>query len=488
MSVDHQSVATAPLDLSTTGRRSAGDLTILAGDARATGGSPAPPASTGTDSSAARRSPDTESTLLRKRAADSSPIKTPSKLPFRKRTFHVEPEVTSKPAAPTPATSAPCSSPAEEQKVRESAVLRLESATDDSRIAVAPVTHRQTERAAHSPEGYSCCILPIINYGHYPVCCLSPLPEPLHPRVHQTDNLLAGISLATRQDEDGDTPLHIAVVQGELPIVHKLIQLLLLARRGLDIYNNLRQTPLHLAVITKQANMVNILLRAGADPAVLDRHGQTALHLCCEYQLLDCLSVLLSCSPSSPCLEVRNFEGLTPLHLAVLQGCQDLTKMLLDAGADINAMDIKSGQSPLMHAVESNHADMVHFLIENGCDVNSQSYSGNTALHIACGRGQVDTVRLLLKSGADSSLKNYHNDTPVMVAKNKKITDVLRGRGSKQNRVQEQPCVSVSPHLSCYMENGSPSSNHSRGSSPPTTPHSILPGSSHSLKTSSALY
>ncbi|KAM4735590.1 B-cell lymphoma 3 protein homolog [Anableps anableps] len=489
MSVDHQSVAAAPLDLSTTarGRRSAGDLTFCAGDARATGGSPAPPASTGTGTSAVRRSPDKESTQLSKRAAHSSPIKTPSKLPFRKRTFHVEPEVQN-PAVPAPAASAPCSSPTEEQKVRKSVAGRLERSADKSRLSVAPVTHRRTEQAAHSPEGYACCIVPIINYGHYPVCCLPPFPEPHHPQVRQTDSLLTGISLATRQDEDGDTPLHIAVVQGELPFVHKLIQLLVMGHRDLNIYNNLRQTPLHLAVITKQAKLVDVLLEAGADPAVLDRHGQTALHLCCEYQLLDCLSVLLSFSSSSPCLEIRNFEGLTPLHLAVLQGQQDLAKMLLDAGADINAMDIKSGQSPLMHAVEINNADMVHFLIENGCDVNSQSYSGNTALHIACGRGQVETVRLLLKSGADTSLKNYHNDTPVMVAKNKKITDVLKGRGSKQIRVQEQPCVSVSPHQICYMENGSPSSNHSRGSSPPTTPHNLLPSASHCLKTSSAQY
>lgn len=61
------------------------------------------------------------------------------------------------------------------------------------------------------------------------------------------------------------------------------------------------------------------------------------------------------------------------------------------------------------------------FLRQNGSDVNRQSYSGNTALHAACGRGQVEIVRLLLKSGADSSLKNYHNDTPVMVATNKKV-------------------------------------------------------------------
>lgn len=168
MSVDHQSVAAAPLDLSTTarGRRSAGDLAFCAGDARATGGSPAPPASTGTDSSAVRRSPDAESTPLGKRTADSSPIKTPSKLPFRKRTFPVEPEV-QKPAAPISVASSSCSSPAEEQKVRKNAASRLERAADESRFAVAPVTHRRTEQAAHSPEGYSCCILPIINYGKH---------------------------------------------------------------------------------------------------------------------------------------------------------------------------------------------------------------------------------------------------------------------------------------------------------------------------------
>lgn len=244
------------------------------------------------------------------------------------------------------------------------------------------------------------------------------------------------------------------------------------------------QTPLHLAVITKQANMVEALLKAGADPAALDRNGQTALHLCCEYDQRDCLSVVLSMRSSATCLEIRNFDGLSPLHLAVLQGRKDLARMLLDAGADINAMDIKSGQSPLMHAVESNNADMVHFLIENRCDVNSQSYSGNTALHSACGRGQVETVRLLLKSGADSSLKNYHNDTPVMVAKNKKIADVLRGRGSRQIRVQDQHCMSVSPVESNLTENGSPSPSHSRGCSPSTTPHIVHQNASHSPETS----
>lgn len=91
-------------------------------------------------------------------------------------------------------------------------------------------------------------------------------------------------------------------------------------------------------------------------------------------------------------------------------------------------------------------------ILQNRCDVNSQSYSGNTALHSACGRGQVETVRLLLKSGADSSLKNYHNDTPVMVAKNKKVSEAMTKR--KNNKYNGHCCNSIDTVLFllfCFM-------------------------------------
>ncbi len=68
--------------------------------------------------------------------------------------------------------------------------------------------------------------------------------------------------------------------------------------------------------------------------------------------------------------------------------------------------------------------------------MNGQSYSSNTALHSACGRGQVNTVRLLLKSGADNSLKNYHNDTPVMVAMNKKVSMEMTEKENVRNKSQ----------------------------------------------------
>ncbi|KAB0398586.1 hypothetical protein E2I00_009939 [Balaenoptera physalus] len=167
------------------------------------------------------------------------------------------------------------------------------------------------------------------------------LPTPLYPMVCSMEHpLSADIAMATHADEDGDTPLHIAVVQGNLPAVHRLVNLFQHGGRELDIYNNLRQTPLHLAVITTLPSVVRLLVMAGASPMALDRHGQTAAHLACEHRSPACLRALLdSAAGGTMDLEARNYDGLTALH------------------------DIKSGRSPLIHAVENNSLSMFWLLL-----------------------------------------------------------------------------------------------------------------------------
>ncbi|XP_064802199.1 B-cell lymphoma 3 protein homolog isoform X2 [Oncorhynchus masou masou] len=422
-------------------------------------------------------------------------------LPFRKRPFPSEWETPEQ--SRTPPGREERLSPYKNKDLRcrpSPPKILLKSYDDESIGTLASVSHRQLSaasgfenehqsidpvRSMQAPRPY----YPYPGHPFYSWPSRSPLvvnvpvshlQSSLYPG--HAGHLLADVALATRQDNDGDTALHIAVVQGQEAQIQRMILLLELVHTDLDIYNNLRQTPLHLAVITHQAQLVGALLRAGADPGALDRNGQTTVHLCCEHGQQACLSVVLSHPSILTCLEVRNYEGLTPLHLAVQGGHKELVRMLLDAGADINAMDIKSGHSPLIHAVENHNMDMVHFLIENDCNVNGQSYSGNTALHSACGRGQVDTARLLLKNRADSSVKNYHNDTPAMVAKNKKVTDVLRGKGSRNQQPKAQQCVPASPHRSTPQSQirGSPSPSISPLATPTASP--LHRSSSHSPK------
>lgn len=300
------------------------------------------------------------------------------------------------------------------------------------------------------------------------------MPTPPFPVIYPMEEKLASdIAMATRQDEDGDTALHIAVVQGHELMVLALTHILQQGKRDLDTYNNLRQTPLHLAVITHQPQLVGHLVGQGASAMLLDRNGQTAIHLACEHSQQDCLQEILGQSQDKLDLEARNYQGFTPLHIAVNNNGKDLLATLLSRGADIDAVDIKSGRSPLIHAVENNSLEMVNFLIEHGAHVNAQSYSGNTALHSASGRGLLDITRVLLKNGADCGIKNYHNDTALMVAKNKKVIDALRGKGSRVGANPKLPEITAellaSPHGS-RSSSSSPTHTHNGNSIPSPGP------------------
>ncbi|XP_029432623.1 B-cell lymphoma 3 protein [Rhinatrema bivittatum] len=290
--------------------------------------------------------------------------------------------------------------------------------------------------------------LPLCPVTSYPL-----LPGPMlgvhRPTLYSLENQLAtDITMASKQDEDGDTALHIAVAQGNVNMVQRLIHLFLQGGKELDTYNVMRQTPLHLAVITKQPALVGLLVSHGASPMNLDRNGQTCVHLACEHGSVACLRQLAEICQGNLDLETRNYEGFTPLHVAVNTSNTDAVLFLLEQGADIDAVDIKSGRSPLIHAVENNSMNLVMLLLQNGANVNSQTYSGNTALHSASGRGLLDIVRVLMKNGADCSIKNYHNDTSLMVAKNKKVIDALRGKASRS--MSHQNCASK-----FSVENGS---------------------------------
>ncbi|KAM6222236.1 B-cell lymphoma 3 protein [Rhynchocyon petersi] len=306
------------------------------------------------------------------------------------------------------------------------------------------------------------------------------LPAPLYPFMCSLEHPLStDIAIAMRADEDGDTPLHIAVAQGNLPIVHRLVNLFQHVGRELDIYNNLRQTPLHLAVITTLPSVVRLLVTAGASPMALDRNGQTAVHLACEHRSPVCLQALLDYAvPGTVDLEARNYDGLTALHVAVNYECPEVVLLLLEHGADIDAMDIKSGRSPLIHAVENNNHSMVQLLLQHGANVNAQMYSGSSALHSASGRGLLPLVRTLVRSGADSGLKNCHNDTPLMVARSRRVIDILRGKATRPAPTSQMESfldqsATNSPESSSHLSsNGllsaSPSSSPSQ--SPPKDP------------------
>ncbi|XP_046690604.1 nuclear factor NF-kappa-B p100 subunit isoform X2 [Silurus meridionalis] len=213
------------------------------------------------------------------------------------------------------------------------------------------------------------------------------------------------------QDENGDTPLHLAIIHQQPAVATKLIQTFINTHevKFINKFNHLNQTPLHLAVITQQAKLVETLLRAGADPTLLDRDGRTAVHLAAlagDEAILRALLNVLG-DRNYHLLNTADFSGMYPLHLAVRKGGERCLRVLVEAGARINKPEQKSGCTALHLAVKENLFKVVCVLItELKADVNACTFGGNTPLHLAACLGSPPLCSMLIAAGADKQLEN----------------------------------------------------------------------------------
>lgn len=204
------------------------------------------------------------------------------------------------------------------------------------------------------------------------------------------------------QDKDGDTFLHLAIVEARSDVIFPLIRL---APHPdfLDITNDLYQTPLHLATLTGKPHIVRRLVLAGATLDIQDHGGNIPLHIACRSGDLDCVQAILTPITDSEleeahCLyqiyiqnnnlayliNMKNFDGQSCVHLAAAGGWRKVLDCLFSHNADINEQDGKSGRTALHYAVESENYELVNLLLSEGnANPLVQNYAGQTSCCVA---------------------------------------------------------------------------------------------------------
>jgi len=152
---------------------------------------------------------------------------------------------------------------------------------------------------------------------------------------------------------------------------------------------------------------------------IADANGNTALHYAVSHCNVDIVNLLLD---SGLCdVDKQNKAGYTAIMLASLaqvqsDGQKHVIRRLFGMGS-VNAKAAQAGQTALMLAVSHGRLDMVKLLIEAGANINAQDDDGSTALMCASEHGHTDIVRELLShSECDPTITDNDGSTALSIA------------------------------------------------------------------------
>ena len=110
-------------------------------------------------------------------------------------------------------------------------------------------------------------------------------------------------------------------------------------------------------------------------------------------------------------------DGTTALHWAAYRDDLEMAKLLLAAGANVQAATREGGITPLLMACQNGNAAMIDALLKAGADSNAVKTNGTTPLMMAAASGSVDAVKTLLDHGAGVNAKeSAHGQTALMFA------------------------------------------------------------------------
>jgi len=142
------------------------------------------------------------------------------------------------------------------------------------------------------------------------------------------------IQLSHTKDMHGNYPLHMSVLMRKPELVKRYCCTLHILEASLDLINDEKHTPLHLAVRDNSIEIIEILLAFGANPSIRDFRGNTCLHMATAIRSSESLKLLAESVTTKEELNVFNNFGITPLHIAMMNDDKPCVDALLRHGAD----------------------------------------------------------------------------------------------------------------------------------------------------------
>ncbi|MBD8525813.1 ankyrin repeat domain-containing protein [Pseudomarimonas arenosa] len=235
-------------------------------------------------------------------------------------------------------------------------------------------------------------------------------------RLGRVDDALAALDagadpklLPAAEDRDQRSLVMLAAVLPDTRLLRRLIA------GGAEL--NRRHAGLTPLLVTTRDSLrgrpdaVMTLLANGADPRASDNEGRTALHFAALISEPDVAALLIDAGAE---VDALNRDGYSPLGVACASGNWRLARFLLER----KAKPEPAGGQPALLAAAAGDDDIggVQLLLKFKAKVDAQGRLGRTALLSAALAGNREIAELLLAAGADPDLADDHQVTPLLEA------------------------------------------------------------------------
>ena len=227
--------------------------------------------------------------------------------------------------------------------------------------------------------------------------------------------LLAAGADANARAADGSTPMVYAAHFGDVDSV----QALLGAKGDPNLTNRYGIGPMHEAALRADAGLLRILLDAGANVDLALPQGETPLMLASRTSGVEAVRLLIEHGAKVNVAE--RWQGQTPLMYAAAHDRGDVAAALIAAGADVNARTPPSdlperkpavryfveipvaGLTPVMFAARHGAVSALRVLIKAGADIDAKTPEGFSPVVIALDNLHFDAAKVLVEAGASAN-------------------------------------------------------------------------------------